>query len=84
MSDWKQNLHKTRYLMDVLLLISFMIVSAPQATGIAGHEWLSLVFVIPFAIHLLLHWDWLVHSFQRIYSKIPGKERFNLIWNYLI
>lgn len=84
MSDWKKSLQKTRYVMDVLLLISFMIVSAPQATGIAGHEWLSVVFIVPFAIHLLLHWDWLLQSFKRLFTKISAKERFNLIWNYLI
>jgi hypothetical protein len=38
MSDWMQNLQKTRYVMDTLLLVSFMLVSAPQATGVPGHE----------------------------------------------
>ena len=48
MSNWQQSLPKTRYVMDTLLLISFMIVSAPQATGIALHEWLSVIFIAPF------------------------------------
>ncbi|XQW84021.1 DUF4405 domain-containing protein [Thalassotalea piscium] len=84
MSDWKQSLQKTRYVMDVLLLISFMIVSAPQATGVAGHEWLSLLFIVPFAIHLLLHWDWIKQSFNQLFTKMPAKARFNTIWNYLL
>ena len=84
MSDWKQNLQKTRYVMDVLLLVSFMIVSAPQATGLPLHEWLSLLFIVPFAIHLLLHWDWITHSFTRLFSKLSAKERFNTVWNYLL
>lgn len=84
MSNWKQSLQKTRYVMDALLLISFMIVSAPQATGIPLHEWISLAFIVPFIIHLLLHWDWIKQSFRRLFKKQPAKERFNLIWNYLL
>ncbi|GHB77415.1 hypothetical protein GCM10008107_28660 [Psychrosphaera saromensis] len=84
MSDWKENLHKTRYVMDVLLLFSFMLISAPQSTGIAAHEWLSLFFVVPLVIHLLLHWDWIKKSFLRLFTRIQGKERFSIIWNYLL
>ncbi|MBJ2135182.1 DUF4405 domain-containing protein [Paraglaciecola chathamensis] len=84
MSDWKQNLQKTRYVMDTLLLVSFMIVSAPQATGVPGHEWLSLLLIVPFAVHLLLHWDWIKQSAKRFSKKITAKERFSLVWNYLL
>lgn len=84
MSDWRQSLQKTRYVMDLLLLVSFMIVSAPQATGIAAHEWLSVLFIVPFVIHLLLHWDWIKVSFNRLFAQSSGKERFNTIWNYLL
>lgn len=84
MSDWKQNLHKTRYVMDVLLLTSFMLVSAPQATGVPVHEWLSVLFVVPFAVHLLLHWDWIKQSAKRFTQHISAKERFSLVWNYLL
>jgi len=84
MSDWTKNLQKTRYLMDTLLLVSFMMVSAPQTTGVPLHEWLSLLFVVPFAIHLLLHWDWIKQSLRRFSAKISAKERFSLVWNYLL
>jgi hypothetical protein len=84
MSDWMQNLQKTRYVMDTLLLVSFMIVSAPQATGVPGHEWLSLLLIVPFAVHLLLHWDWIKQSAKRFSKKITAKERFSLVWNYLL
>ena len=83
MSDWKQNLQKFRYVMDTLLLISFMLVSAPQATGIPLHEWFSLFFIIPFVIHLLLHWDWVTRSFGRLFANITARERFNIVWDYL-
>ena len=84
MSDWKQNLQKFRYVMDTLLLTSFMLVSAPQATGIPLHEWFSLFFIIPFVIHLLLHWDWVTRSFGRLFANITARERFNIVWDYLL
>lgn len=84
MSDWKQNLQKFRYVMDTLLLISFMLVSAPQATGIPLHEWFSLFFIIPFVIHLLLHWDWVTRSFGRLFANTTARERFNIVWDYLL
>lgn len=84
MSDWKQSLQKTRYAMDCLLLISFMLVSAPQSTGIPLHEWFSLLFVVPFAIHILLHWDWIKSSYRRVMSKASKKEKFGIVWAYLL
>ena len=84
MSDWKQNLQKFRYVMDTLLLTSFMLVSAPQATGIPLHEWFSLFFIIPFVIHLLLHWDWVTRSFGRLFANITARDRFNIVWDYLL
>ena len=84
MSNWKQNLQKFRYVMDTLLLISFMLVSAPQATGVPLHEWFSIFFIVPFAIHLLLHWDWIQRSFSRLLANITARERFNIIWDYLL
>ncbi len=84
MSNWKQNLQKFRYVMDTLLLISFMLVSAPQATGIPLHEWFSLFFIIPFVIHLLLHWDWVTRSFGRLLANITARECFNIVWDYLL
>ena len=46
--SWKDNVQKTRFVMDILLLVSFLIVLAPQSTGIVLHEWLSLVFFCTF------------------------------------
>ncbi|WP_440874189.1 DUF4405 domain-containing protein [Thalassotalea sp. PLHSN55] len=84
MPNWKENLHKTRYVMDAILLFSFAIVSAPQATGLPLHEWLSVLFVAPFFIHLLLHWDWIKQSALKFVTKISARERFTIVWDYLL
>ncbi|MFC1233796.1 cytochrome b/b6 domain-containing protein [Vibrio sp. F74] len=84
MSDWKQNLQKTRYAMDGLLLLGFMLVSAPQSTGVPLHEWFSLIFAIPFVIHILLHWDWIKSSYRRMSSGASKKEKFSIVWAYIL
>ena len=39
---------------------------------------------MPFAVHLSLHWDWIKQSAKRFSKKITAKERFSLVWNYLL
>ena len=80
--SWKDNVQKTRFVMEILLLVSFLIVLAPQSTGIVLHEWLSLVFFVPFVIHILLHWQWFTHSFKQFKRAKTIRERYNFILNY--
>ncbi|WP_227006611.1 cytochrome b/b6 domain-containing protein [Shewanella donghaensis] len=80
---WKDNLVKTRYVMNAWLLIGFVLVCAPKATGIALHEWLSLVFIVPLVIHLLLHWDWLKALPKKFIKQLSGESRFNAIWDLI-
>jgi cytochrome b561 len=81
---WKDNLQKTRFVMDTILLVSFLIVLAPQSTGIVLHEWLSLVFVVPFVIHILLHWQWFISSFKQLKRAKTIRERYNFLLNYTL
>lgn len=82
--SWKDNLQKTRFVMDSILLLSFLIVLAPQSTGIVLHEWFSLVFIIPFVIHILLHWQWFTTSFIQIRKAKTVRERYNFVLNYVL
>ncbi len=81
--SWKDDLGKTRYVMDVWLLIGFVLVCAPKATGITLHEWLSFVFIAPLVIHLLLHWEWMVTLPKKFMSNFSGQSKFNAIWDVL-
>ncbi|MDO6694250.1 DUF4405 domain-containing protein [Aliiglaciecola sp. 3_MG-2023] len=82
--SWQDNLQKTRFVMDTILLVSFLIVLAPQSTGIVLHEWLSLVFLIPFVIHILLHWHWFLSSFKQLMRAKTLRERYNFVLNYTL
>lgn len=70
--------------LDVGLFVFVLLVCAPQATGLAVHEWLSLAFVVPVIVHLLWHWRWIVQVIQRFFSKLPNQTRFNLFLNFLL
>ncbi|MBI5080077.1 MAG: cytochrome b/b6 domain-containing protein [Chloroflexi bacterium] len=72
------------FLVDLIALVVFALLAAPQATAIPFHEWISFVFAPVFAIHILLHWKWIVETTQRIFKKLPGDTRFNYVWDIII
>ncbi len=76
---WTQSLTHSRYIWDIVLLVSFVIVMSPNATTIIVHEWVSLIFLTPFTIHLLLHWQWIVQSGRRFFSDINLVNRWHFI-----
>lgn len=80
-SGWQYSMIKTRWVWDVILLVSFVIVSIPQSTGLAIHEWASVVFIVPFVIHLILHWDWMKNLPATFVQKLKASDRFNIIWD---
>ena len=52
-----------RLYVDLVLLISFVLVNIPQATGIGIHEWASVLFIMPMLVHILLDWKWVVYAY---------------------
>jgi len=80
----KRNPNQTKFIIDIVAFVLLAIVCAPQVTGIAWHEWLSITFVIPIVIHLLLNWKWIVNVLQRFFKKLPGQTRFNQIWDVFL
>ena len=81
-NKWSTN--KIKLYLDICIFLFFLVVSAPQATGIALHEWLSFAFLATFIVHLLLNWKWIVKLIRRFFKKLPGETRFNAIWNALL
>lgn len=80
----KLSSNQINFLVDLIALVVFALLAAPQATAIPFHEWISFVFAPVFAIHILLHWQWIVETTKRLFKKLPGDTRFNYIWNILI
>lgn len=82
--NWLRNISKAKYANDSLLLLFFVLASAPQATGIPAHEWISFLYLIPFVLHLLLNWDWLARIPRQLFGKISIENKINVIWNSLL
>lgn len=75
---------RTKLWVDITLLISLIVVSAPIATGIPLHEWLSFVFVPVFVVHVVMSWDWIVRVYRRFFTPRGRMTRINAVWDLLI
>lgn len=84
MFSWFHSVPKTLFVLDGVMMILFLVVMLPHTTGIPLHEWLSFVFLIPFSIHLLFHWDWIVRMPPRFFAALRGETRFNVVWDLLL
>ncbi len=75
---------RNNFWVDILLFIAVLLALAPNFTGLAIHEWLSIAFWATIVLHLLLHWSWTVNAFKRLFGRLPGMARVNLILNILL
>ncbi len=71
-------------IVDSVIFSAFLVVTAPQFTGFAIHEWLGMAFGAGIITHLLLHWSWLVATTQRLFSNAPRQARINYALNLLL
>ena len=75
---------QVRLWIDVVFFIGMVLVLAPQATGIVIHEWASFLIIIPFFLHLILDWKWIVNTTKRLFSRVKGEVRFNYVLDWLL
>ncbi len=78
------NAPRTNFWLDLVLLAAVLLALAPNFTGLAIHEWLSVGFWVTIVLHLLLHWSWTVNAIKRLFGKLPWSARINLILNVLL
>ena len=69
----RKNANTLNLYVDIGVFVLFVVVSAPQATRVVLHEWLSLLFIVPFLIHILLHWSWVKKVTGRFFRKLPAR-----------
>jgi hypothetical protein len=70
-------------LFDLVLLLSFSVAYAVNFTGLAIHEWFGLAFGLALLTHLTLHWDWVVRTTRRMFSRV-GRRRLMWVVNALL
>ena len=73
-----------RVWIDLVFFIGMVLVLAPQATGIPVHEWASFLIIIPFFLHLIMDWKWIVSVTKRLFKRTKGEIRFNYVLDWLL
>lgn len=80
----KMSATKRNLLIDMGMALVFLVALSPALTGLAIHEWLSVVLGGVLLTHMVLHWPWIVATTQRIFSKLAWQARLNYILNLLL
>lgn len=69
--------------LDVVLLVSFLVATAPRMSGIPVHEWLSILLAVVVVWHLLRHWQWIVQLGKSFVGTLTMPARLNYLLNVL-
>lgn len=70
-------------LLDLVLLVSFLLATAPRTSGIPVHEWLSIALAVVVLWHLLRHWQWIVQVGKSFFGTLTITARLNYLLNVL-
>lgn len=84
MSDNKKSPSKTRGILDSIFFIVMLLALIPQSTGIVVHEWLSFLILIPFALHLIINWNWITSNSKNLFKSKKQKNKFDYFFNWLL
>lgn len=74
----------TRVWLDIALFVGYVLLSAPQTTGIPFHEYFTIVFIPIFISHIVLDWAWIARVFRRADRKRPAEVRFNRVFDLVL
>lgn len=79
-----KSVSKVKIYVDIFLFVLMIIVLVPQSTGIPIHEWAGFVILIPFLLHLVINWDWIVRSSTKFFKKEGLIIRFSYVLNWFL
>ena len=74
----------TRIWVDIALFIGYVLLSAPQTTGIPAHEYGTLVFIPIFIAHIVLDWGWISRVVRRSDRARTKEVNFNRAFDIVI
>lgn len=75
---------RTRVWLDIALFVGYVLLSAPQTTGIPFHEYFTVVFIPIFISHIVLDWSWVKRVFRKSDHKRSGEVRFNRAFDIVL
>lgn len=79
-----RNINKVNFFLDVALALGFAVEMEVHFTGLPLHELIGLFFAVALAIHLILHWDWVVSITRTFFNKLWHDSRLNYVLNVLL
>lgn len=74
----------TRVWIDIALFVGYVLLSAPQTTGIPFHEYFTVVFIPIFISHIVLDWSWIARVFRRSDRQRSAEVRFNRAFDIVL
>jgi hypothetical protein len=75
---------RTRFWLDLALLVAFLLTLAPKITGVQAHQWLSIAMTVGVMAHLATHWHWISAVLKRFLRPIPLRVRSNVLVDSLL
>lgn len=75
---------RARFVVDVVLTLSFVALMSVPFTGLLLHEWWGIALIGVIVVHLLAQWDWTVASTRRFLHALTGRLRFTYVLNWLL
>ena len=70
---------RARLWLDLALFAALFIGYNPAWTGIAVHEWLCLIAVVPLLFHVIINWDQTLKILSRFAEIVRATPKVNLV-----
>ncbi len=82
----KFNVNKLNLFLDIAIALIFVVEMEVHFTGVHYHELLGLMLAAIFAVHVTLHWQWVVGVTKQIFRNLfsVNKTRLKYILNLIL
>ena len=70
---------RARIWLDLVLFAALFVAYNPAWTGIAVHEWLCVVALVPLLFHVVINWNQTLQVLRRIAQRLRAMPKVNLI-----
>ena len=75
---------RPRFIVDLVLTVSFVSLMSVPFTGLPLHEWWGIGLIAVIVLHLPAQWDWTIASTRRVLGALTGRLRFTYVLNWLL
>ena len=70
---------RARLWLDLALFGALFLAYNPAWTGVAVHEWLCVVVIVPLLFHVIVNWDMTLAILRRFGEKLRATPKVNLV-----